>query len=186
MHAKMVICHKSMYRLHMTWWSNKSFVQLWCRKFGRVCTKAKRECVQKLSAPADECVAKHFLSGRGNQCDNGYNWRKSLVVGAYYVRNSCSLNLVSKGSVILSLLTTKGRKSYGFSPNFAYHRPCMIDSIVCKDKRIKLSDIFRNDTSGYHCSHRHMHLRYNNKKDDRITTHICTLIWGLAWDETSL
>ena len=29
--------------------------------------------------------------------------------------------------------------------------------------------------------HRHMHVRYNNKKDDRITAHICTLIWGLAW-----
>ena len=143
---KMVICHKSMYRLHMTWWSNISFVQLWCRKFGRVCTKAKRECVQKLSAPADECVAKHFLSGRGNQCGNGYNWRKSLVVGAYYVRNSCSLNLVSKWGFILSLLTTKSRKSYGFSPNFAYYRPCMINSIVCKNKRMKLSDIVWNDT----------------------------------------
>ena len=155
-----------------------------------MCTKAKRECVQKLSAPANECVAKHFLSGRGNQCGNGYNWRKSLVVDADHVRNSCSLNLVSKWGFILRLLTTKGRKSYEFSPNFTYYRPCMITSIVCKNKRIKLSDIDMNDTSGYitvhMLSHRHMHLRYNNKKDDRITTHICTLIWGLAWDETSL
>ena len=141
------------YKLHMTWWPNISFVQLWCRKFERVCTKAKRECVQKLSAPADECVAKHFLSGRGNQCGNGHNWRKSLVVGAYYVRNSCNLNLVSKWHFILSLLTTKGRKSYGFSPNFTYYRLCMINSIVCKNKRIKLSDVVMNDTSGYHCSH---------------------------------
>ena len=38
------------------------------------------------------------------------------------------------------------------------------------------------DTTVHMLSHRHMHLRYNNKKYDRIITHICTLIWGLAWD----
>ena len=60
---------------------------------------------------------------------------------------------LSKWGFILSLVTTKGRKSYEFSPNFTYYRPCMITSIVCKNKRIKSSDIDMNDTSGYHCSH---------------------------------
>ena len=147
---KMVICYKTMYILHMTW---RSFVQLCCVKCERVCTKFKRECVQKRSAPADECVAKHFLCGRENQRGNGYNWRTSLVMDAYHVRNSCSMNLVSKSGFILSLLTTEGRKSYDFSPNFTYHRPCMITLIVCKNKRVKLSDIVKNDSFGYYCSH---------------------------------
>ena len=88
-----------------------------------------------------------------NQCGNGYNWRKSLVVYAYCVRKSCNLNLANKWGFILSLLTTAGSKSYEFSPNFTYYRLCMFISIVCKNKRIRLSDIGMNDTSGYQCSH---------------------------------
>ena len=67
-----------------------------------MCTKAKRECVQKLSAPTDECVAKYFLGVWKNQRGNGYNWRKNLVVDAYCVRNSCNLNPICKWGFIFS------------------------------------------------------------------------------------
>ena len=130
------------------------FAWLCFGKCKRVCTKAKRECVQNPSALANECVAKQFLSDCKNQRGNGYNWRKSIFVEADCVPNCCSMSLVAKWGFIMSLLTIEGREPYDFlSQNFSYHRPCMITSIVCKTKRIKSTDIGMNDTSKYYCSH---------------------------------
>ena len=42
------------------------------------------------------------------------------------IPNSWSINLVNKLSFILSLLTTRSRKSYEFSQNFISHHPCAI------------------------------------------------------------
>ena len=43
----------------------------------------------------------------------------------YCIPNSWSINLVNKVGFILSLLTTRSRKSYEFSPNFISHHPCV-------------------------------------------------------------
>ena len=118
-----------------------------------MCTKARRECVQKPSALADECVVHHFQTELENQSGDGYYFRRRLFVHAYYVRSSCSKNLISKCGSILFLLTTEGRKSYGNSPNFTYHRSCMFISIVCKNKRTKSSAIGMTDTLGSSCWH---------------------------------
>ena len=90
---KMVICYKTVYILHMTWWV---FVWLWCGNCERVCTKVKRECVQKLSSSAGECVAKHFLSGRENPCGNDHSWRGERVLLRMHMWGRKILRIFSK------------------------------------------------------------------------------------------
>ena len=124
----MVICVKPMYTLHMSRWSNVLIVYSW----------NVNECVQKPNALVDECAVTPVRNGWENQCSNGHNWRKCLVVDAYYVHNSCSINLLSIWGFIMSLLTTEGRKSYEFSLNFTWYRPGMIISIVCKRQTHKI------------------------------------------------